>query len=230
MAFFEALRTEGFRAFEAVCVHARSLGIPVIIDGKRGDIGTTAAAYARAYLEATEKGPPLGDALTVNAWLGSDGVLPFLDAARPHGGGIFVLVKTSNPSSCEVQDLECEGTPLYEHMATLVRSWNTPIGASGYGPVGAVVGATWPDHLVWLRKLLPGSILLLPGYGAQGAGPEDVVGGFDDEGVGALVSASRSLTFPWATDGAAPRDWEGRVLTVVNEMRRDLARVLGGSG
>ena len=226
-AFFEAWRSPGFAVFEHVCRYARDRGLLVIADVKRGDIGSTAAAYAEAYLTPTSDDPPLADAVTINAYLGSDGVRPFLEAGAAHGRGVFVLVKTSNPSSGELQDRDlAEGGTVCEHMASLVTEWNTPRGESGYGPVGAVVGATYPEHLGRLREQLPGSIILLPGYGAQGAGAEDVVAAFDQRGHGALVSASRSLTFPWAKEGHVPVDWEDRIVTAIDRMREDLGRAL----
>ncbi|MAG57906.1 MAG: orotidine-5'-phosphate decarboxylase [Planctomycetes bacterium] len=224
-AFFEAYLTAGFAAFESVCRTAMNRGVLVVADVKRGDIGTTAAAYAQAYLGPCGASSPLADAVTVNAYLGSDGVRPFLDVAVPTDRGIFVLVKTSNPSSGELQDIATGTGTVAERMAGLVNEWNQPHGTSGYGSVGAVVGATYPEHLKHLRAALPGSILLLPGYGAQGAGADDVAAGFDANGNGALVAASRSLTFPWSKEGPAPADWEDRIVEAVAAMKADLARV-----
>ncbi len=226
-AFFEAWRARGFEVFEQVCRYASERGLVVVADVKRGDIGSTAAAYAHAYLAAHGDDEPFAHAVTVNAYLGSDGVRPFTDVGALTARGIFVLVKTSNPSSGEIQDRKIDGgLTVCEQMALLVSEWNEPRGETGYGPVGAVVGATYPQHLATLRGHLPGSILLLPGYGAQGASAEDVVPAFDDQGQGALVSASRSLTFPWAKEGAVPANWENRILSAVAEMHDDLARVL----
>ena len=226
-AFFEAWRSRGFEVFEHVCRYARDRGLVVVADVKRGDIGSTAAAYAQAYLSSHKGDDPVAHAVTVNAYLGSDGVRPFVDAGAATGRGVFVLVKTSNPSSGELQDKKLSsGRTVCEEMAALVREWNEPLGETGYGSVGAVVGATYPQHLRELRGQLPGSILLLPGYGAQGAGAADVIPAFDAQGQGALVSASRSLTFPWAKEGGAPPNWEDRILSAVAEMREDLARVL----
>ncbi len=227
-AFFERLRAPGFAAYERVCRAARDRGLLVVADVKRGDIGTTAEAYAEAFLGGDEFAP-MADACTVNAYLGSDGVRPFVQQALRHQGGLFVLVKTSNKSSSEFQDIDCSGAPAYERMAQLVNSWNTPADTTGYGSVGAVVGATWPDHLRRLRQLLPASVLLLPGYGAQGAGAADVVPGFDATGRGALVTASRSVTFPWG-DGTAPSDWRGMVAEAAEKMRAEIAAALDRSG
>lgn len=226
-AFFEAWGARGFSVFEQVCRRATEKGLIVVADVKRGDIGSTAAAYAHAYLSPRDQDRPLAHAVTVNAYLGSDGVKPFIDAGVGSSRGIFVLVKTSNPSSGELQDRKLDdGKTVSEQMASLVRGWNAQLGESGYGSVGAVVGATYPHHLKTLRDQLPGSILLLPGYGAQGAGASDVVPAFDEQGQGALVSASRSLTFPWAKETTVPEHWEERVLAAVDEMHDELARVL----
>ncbi len=218
-AFFERLRSPGVAALERVIAAARARDLLVIADVKRGDIGTTAEAYAEAWLGGAEFSP-LADACTVNAFLGGDGVKPFVKAATQHGGGIFVLVKTSNPGSAELQDLVSDGKTISAHVAALVRGWNERSGEA-YGPVGAVVGATWPAHLVALRAELPGSVLLLPGYGAQGAGAADVVGGFDADGLGAIVTASRSVTFPWGSS-AAPADWRGMIGAAAEKMRSEL--------
>ena len=223
-AFFEVFLDSGFSAFERVCRRAAATGAIVIGDVKRGDIGSTAAAYASAYL-TERRGRPLVDAVTVNPYLGSDGVLPFRDAGLESGRGAFLLVKTSNPSSGDLQDRELDdGLTVCDHVADLVRSWNTPIGASGYGPLGAVVGLTWPEHIVRLRERLAGVTLLVPGYGAQGAGADDVQAAFDGDGQGALISASRSLTFPWAKDGSAPTDWRDRITAALEEMIEALDR------
>ena len=226
-AFFERLRSAGAASLERVIAAAHARGLLVIADVKRGDIGTTAEAYAEAWLGGDEFAP-LADACTVNAYLGGDGVKPFVKAATQHGGGLFVLVKTSNPGSAELQDLVSGEHAISSHVARLVRSWNER-DASGYGPVGAVVGATWPAHLIKLREELPGSVLLLPGYGAQGAGAADVVGGFDSEGLGAVVTASRSVTFPWGTK-AAPADWRGMISEAAEQMRVDLDTALQRRG
>lgn len=226
-AFFERLRAPGFAAYERICHAARRAGLLVIADVKRGDIGTTAEAYAEAFLGG-EEFPPMSDACTVNAYLGSDGVKPFLQQALRHQGGLFVLVKTSNKSSAEVQDIDAGGSAVHERVATLVNSWNQPRDSTGYGPMGAVVGATWPEHLRRLRQQLPASVLLLPGYGAQGAGPADVVPGFDAQRRGALVTASRSVTFPWG-EREAPADWQGMVASAAEDMRAEIATALDRS-
>ncbi len=170
--------------------YARGAGLIVIGDVKRGDIATTAEAYARAFI-------PLADAVTVNPYLGGDSVEPFVDACKRESAGIFCLVKTSNPGSADVQDLElADGRPLWQRVSELVNDWGKDvIGANGLSAVGAVVGATHPKELVEIRRLLPRSVLLMPGVGAQGAKPADVVEAFSSGRASALVSISRAVIF-----------------------------------
>src|SRR5438132_555795 len=176
LAFFEALGADGMGAFERVCAYARSAGLLVIADGKRGDVGSTARAYAAAYLEPHDAEPPLADALTFSAYLGRDSLDPFLQACRLSGAGIFCLVKTSNAGSADEQDLALsDGRPLWQHVARLVGEWGEElVGAGGLSSVGAVVGATHPRAVGEVRRLIPQAILLLPGVGAQGASAADV--------------------------------------------------------
>lgn len=193
LAYYEVLGHEGIRAFEESCAYARKLGLLVIADGKRNDIGSTAEAYAKAYL-----GRGTADALTVNGYLGFDGVQPFLTACREHGKGIFILVRTSNPSSGDIQDrsLQDENMRIAELMAHFVESWGDDlVGESGYSSVGAVVGATYPKEVANLRKLMPHAIFLLPGFGAQGATAEDTSSAFDKDGLGALVVSARGIIY-----------------------------------
>jgi orotidine-5'-phosphate decarboxylase len=206
LAFFEALGVEGIAAFEGVCAYARSAGLLVIVDGKRGDIGSTARAYADAYLAAREDGSPLGDALTVNPYLGRDSVEPFLHAARREGAGVFCLVKTSNAGSADVQDaVLTDGRPVWQHVAALVNEWSEEaVGERGMSNVGAVVGATYPRAVGEARRLMPRAILLLPGVGAQGATPADVARAFTSGPASALVSASRSVIYAYRS---ASVDW-----------------------
>lgn len=201
-AFFEALGLPGLEALARLIATARGLGLPVILDAKRGDIGSTSEAYARAYLGTGEFG---ADALTVNPYLGLDTLEPFLDAALEGERGVLVLVKTSNPGSADLQDLHlADGRLLHEALADRLteRALQMPVNAEGYSPLGAVVGATHPDALARLRRRLPASILLVPGYGAQGGDAADVAHAFDPEGLGAVVNASRSLTYLPARDEA----------------------------
>src|SRR3989440_7079733 len=197
VAFFEALGADGIRALEDVCAYSRAAGLLVIADAKRGDIGSTARAYAAAYLEPRAGGGSLADALTASPSLGRDSLDPFLQACRLHGAGIFCLVKTSNPGSADVQDLALsDGRPLWQQVAELVREWGEElVGENGLSAVGAVVGATHPRAVAEARKLMPQSVLLLPGVGAQGAAPADIARAFTSGPAGALVAVSRSVLY-----------------------------------
>ena len=186
-AFFEAQGAGGWAALAEVCGYAREAGLLVIADAKRGDVPSTARAYVTAFA-------PLADAVTVNPYLGFDSLEPFI--AR-EGLGVFVLVKTSNPGSADLQDLPLAGgRPLWQHVAGLVDRWGADfVGESGLSSVGAVVGATFPQEVAEARQLLPRSVLLLPGVGAQGARAEDLGEAFSIGPAGALVSASRSVLY-----------------------------------
>jgi orotidine-5'-phosphate decarboxylase len=206
LAFFEALGSPGMEALENVCAYARTAGLLVVADAKRGDIGSTARAYASAYLEGPDGRPPLADAMTVNPYLGRDSLDPFLAACRRDGAGIFCLVKTSNEGVADIQDLALsDGTPLWQHVARLVAEWGEDlVGERGLSSVGAVVGATHPRSVGEARRLLPRAVLLLPGVGEQGAGPADVARAFTSGPASALVAASRSVLYAYrATDD----DW-----------------------
>jgi orotidine-5'-phosphate decarboxylase len=196
-AFFEALGSDGFRALEEVCDYARAAGLLVVVDAKRGDIGSTSRAYAEAFLEPRDDGVPLADAMTVSPYLGLDSVEPFLAACRRHGAGLFFLVRTSNAGAADVQDLAMsDARPLWHHLAELVQEWGEPlVGEKGMSSVGAVVGATHPRAVSEARRLLPRSPMLLPGVGAQGATPADVARAFTAGPASALVTASRSVIF-----------------------------------
>src|SRR3954447_11794438 len=216
LAFFEALGPAGMAAFDRVCAYARRAGLLVIADGKRGDIGSPARAYAEAYLEGD---PPRADALTVNPWLGRDSVDPFLGAARRGGGGIFVLVRTSNASG-DLQDAVLkDGRPMWHHVAELVAEWGEELaGEVGLTSVGAVVGATQtravaggtpPRGAAGARRLMPRSILLLPGVGAQGGRPADLTRAFQSGPASALVAASRSVIYAFRDTGSDYREAAG---------------------
>jgi orotidine-5'-phosphate decarboxylase len=196
-AFFEVLGPDGMRALEDVCDHARSVGLLVLLDAKRGDIGSTARAYAAAYLEPRDGGAPLADAMTASPYLGADSVEPFLAACRRHGAGVFFLVRTSNAGAADVQDLALsDGRPLWQYLAALVHEWGEPlVGEHGLSSIGAVVGATYPRGVSEARRLMPQAPLLLPGVGAQGATPADVARAFTSGPASALVTASRSVIY-----------------------------------
>ncbi len=202
LAFYEARGVEGMRAFSEVVKLARRLGLITIADAKRGDIGTTSAAYAEAFLG---DGDFACDAVTVNPYQGIDAVMPFI-AKVANGRGVFVLVKTSNPSSGEFQDLSASGRPLWESVAARVNGWGGDyVGASGLSSVGAVVGATYPKDARRARELMPAATILVPGYGAQGASAADAIASARADGTGFIVNASRSLMYAYQKkDGAKP--------------------------
>lgn len=222
MAYFEQLGWEGMRTFWETCSYAKEKNVLVIADGKRNDIGSTCEAYAEAYLNELS---PI-DALTVSPYLGSDGINPFIERCDKNNKGIFVLVKTSNPSSGELQDLPCGDEVVHEHIAQLVEG----IAAQHLGEtspsscVGAVVGATYPEEMKYLRTLMPHVPFLIPGYGAQGGGAADIVHGFIPNGTGAVVNSSRGIIF--ASSGG---DWKEAARKAAEEMQADLASVLHGA-
>lgn len=195
IAFFEQFGSAGLQALDRVIDAIDAHQGIVLMDAKRGDIGSTAAAYARAFFgdDTLPAGFP-SDALTINAYLGSDGVKPFIRQDK----GIFILVKTSNPSSGELQDQKLQNDlTVSTHMARQVAAWNQEtLGQSGYGNVGAVIGATYPEHMSQLRKELPQSLLLVPGYGAQGGAEAAVTAAFNPDQHGALINSSRGILFP----------------------------------
>jgi orotidine-5'-phosphate decarboxylase len=226
LAFFEALGADGLSAFEDVCAYARAAELLVVADGKRGDIGSTARAYADAYLERTEEGPPRVDALTVNAYLGSDSIEPLLGACRRGGTGIFCLVKTSNAGSADIQDVALsDGRRLWQHVAELVSGWGEDlVGDRGLSSVGAVVGATYPRAVGEARRLMPQAILLLPGIGAQGARAGDVARAFTSGPASALVPVSRAIIHAFRVDGA---DWRKAAAAEAARLRAEVWAVSG---
>ncbi len=196
LAFFEARGVDGMRALAEVVRVARRLGLVTIADAKRGDIGPTSAAYAEAFLGDGDFGC---DAVTVNPYLGSDAIAPFVQRVRA-GRGVFVLVKNSNPSAGEFQDIAAEGRKMWERVAARVCGWGDDfIGKSGLSSVGAVVGATYPADARRARELMPNAIILVPGYGAQGATAADAAASARPDGSGFIVNASRSLMYAFLT-------------------------------
>ena len=226
VAFFETLGSDGIAALERVCGYARSAGLLVIADAKRGDIGSTARAYATAFLEPRADDPPLADALTVNTYLGHDSIEPFLQACRLHGAGIFCLVRTSNAGAGDVQDLTLsDGRRVWQHVASLVDDWGAElVGERGLSSVGAVVGATVPRAVGEARRLLPRSVLLLPGVGAQGATPADVARAFTSGPASALVTASRSVIYAYRGGEA---DWRSAAGAEAARLRAEVWSVSG---
>ena len=200
IAFYELYGIPGMKAFKDTCTYASKKGMIVIADIKRGDIGSTAKAYSNTYIGKVMVDGELKtmydiDMATVNPYFGIDGIKPFIDDVKGNDKGIFILVKTSNSSSGEIQDLKIEdGKTIYEEVGSLVEKWGLDvIGKHGYSSIGAVVGATYPEQLRELRKLMPHIFFLIPGYGAQGGKAEDIALGFDENGLGGIVNASRSL-------------------------------------
>ena len=220
-AFFEKLGPPGMVALGEIIRYATGKGLLVVLDGKRNDIGSTAEAYAAGILGP--KSPWAADALTVSPYLGGDSLEPFVTIAQQRGAGIFVLVKTSNPGGGMFQDLVCQGRPLYRYVADEVeRLAGGTRGECGYGAVGAVVGATYPEQLSELRAAMPHAWLLVPGFGAQGAGAGDVAGAFDARGLGAVVNNSRGILFahnrpPYAAQFGAAR-WQEAVEAATRDM------------
>ncbi len=216
-AFFEQLGPAGGAALSEVIAYATSKNLLVIVDGKRGDIGSTGVAYAEAYLGRKQSAWG-ADALTVNPYLGDDSLEPFVEVAQQRDAGIFVLVKPSNPGGKTFQDLTSEGTPIYQHVAALVEEQAAKTStACGYGCVGAVVGATHPEQLVDLRDLMPHTWFLVPGFGAQGADASDVAGAFDAQGLGAIINSSRAIIFAYRQEAYAQTfgedEWQQAVET-----------------
>lgn len=198
IAMYEQFGIEGLKVYDKTVKYCQEKGLVVIGDAKRGDIGSTSAAYATAHLGKVKVGNNIcsafnTDFLTVNPYLGTDGVKPFVDVCNSDDKGIFVLVKTSNPSSGEFQDRLIDGKPLYEHVAAKVVEWGEMSMDGNYSNVGAVVGATYPEMSAVLRKLMPKTYFLVPGYGAQGGTAKDLRHCFNEDGLGAVVNSSRGI-------------------------------------
>lgn len=216
IAYFERFGAAGFACYEEVCALAKELGLLVIGDVKRGDIAASAAAYAEIHLR-------LAHAVTLHPWLGRDAVEPFLEHCRERGSGIFVLVHTSNPSAAEIQGLRAGRGRLFEEVAAAVCRWGAGLGDQrGYGPVGAVVGATHPESIAGLRRAMPRSWLLLPGVGPQGGRIEHLSAAFDAEGSGALVAQSRGVMQSFAPEDP---DWRDRIEQAAAEFARRVLEV-----
>lgn len=241
IAFFERLGAEGMAAFARTIAYAKGKGLLVIDDAKRNDIGTTATAYSDCHLGRTSVNGTAyrvfdADALTVTPYLGVDGVMPFIKDAQRYGKGVFVLVKTSNPSGATVQDLtvvreDKSRCKLYEAIAGMVDQWGTEVrGECGYSSVGAVVGATYPEDAALLRRIMPQTCFLVPGYGAQGAGAWQVARCFNRDGMGALIAASRSIMYAFKEGGRHGEESFGEAAReAVLAMNRDIAAAVGAS-
>lgn len=234
IAYYEMYGAEGLKAYEATLKYAAEKDLVVIADAKRNDIGSTAACYSKAFLGETEVNGARfsafpSDFLTVNGYLGTDGIAPFVEDCTKRGKGIFVLVKTSNPSSGELQNLLLEnGTPVYEYMGGLVEKWGEPTaGRYGYSAVGAVVGATHPAEAASLRAKLPHTFFLIPGYGAQGANAEMLKCCFGKNGLGGVVNNSRGIICAYKKTGGT---YYEAARAAALAMKKDLSETIGRMG
>ena len=235
IAMYEQFGIEGLKAYKKTVDYCKSKDLVVIGDIKRGDIGSTSAAYAVGHLGKVQVGSKTyagfdEDFATVNPYLGSDGVKPFIDVCKQENKGLFILVKTSNPSSGEFQDQKIDGKPLYELVGEKVAQWGEEhMGESGYSYVGAVVGATYPEQGEILRKVMPKSFILVPGYGAQGGKGKDLVHFFNEDGLGAIVNSSRGIIAAYKKDAYAkfgPEHFADASRQAVIDMIADIGRVL----
>lgn len=227
-AFFEELGPAGMKAMSEVIAHARQRGLLVILDGKRNDIGSTAVAYAHGYLG--RESAWAADALTISPYLGDDSLQPFVEAAAERGAGLYVLVKTSNPGSGMLQDLVADGAKIYRRVAKHVELLAIETeGECGYGAVGAVVGATYPEQLSELREAMPHTWFLVPGFGSQGGTAADVALAFDERGRGAIVNNSRGIIFAHARREFAERFGAARWQEAVEAATREMIDELRGA-
>ena len=233
-AYYEMYGWQGVKALHDTIAYAKEKGMFVITDGKRNDIGTTMEAYATAHLGSTDvAGESIdafgADALTVNGYLGTDGIKPLVNVCKAQDKGIFVLVKTSNPSSGELQDLKLEnGASVYEQMGKMCENWGEELpGQYGYSGVGAVVGATYPEQLAEMREKAPHTFFLVPGYGAQGGGANDAKNAFDKNGLGAIINSSRGIMCAWKAQGLSEDDFAAAARTEALRMKADILSVIG---
>lgn len=224
-AYYELLGWEGVEMMERTIAYAKAKGMYVIADIKRGDIGATASAYAEGWLGKSKVGSALipcfdADCVTVNGYMGADAVNPFLEIANAEDKTMFALVRTSNPSAVDLQDLTIGDKKIYEVMGDLVAKWGEGfVDEYGYNRVGAVIGATWPEQLAEMRKALPNTFFLVPGYGAQGGTAEDVKFAFDEKGHGAIVNSSRGIMCAWKKTGKDGADYKEAARNEAIKMR-----------
>ena len=233
-AYYEMYGWQGVRALAETIAYAQQKGMFVMTDGKRNDIGTTMEAYATAHLGTTDvAGEAIdafgADALTVNGYLGTDGIQPLVKICQEKDKGIFVLVKTSNPSSGELQDLKLtNGASVYEQMGRMCEQWGEALpGKYGYSGVGAVVGATYPEQLKEMREKAPHTFFLVPGYGAQGGGAQDAKNAFDKNGLGAIINSSRCIMCAWKKQGLTEDDFAAAARSEALRMKADILSVIG---
>lgn len=234
VAFYEQYGLSGMQAFEKTIAYAKEKGLITIVDAKRNDIGSTAQAYSNTFLGKTDIfGKKVSiydvDCITVSPFLGEDSLIPFINDCAEYGKGVFILVKTSNPGSGDVQDLKIaeSGEELYISLARLVNKLGEDItGKIGYSSIGAVVGATYPQEAELLRSLMPNSIFLVPGYGAQGATGKDIVNCFNPDKLGAVVNASRSITYKYGESTSSETDFIRRIEKNIQDMVMDVNSAL----
>ncbi len=236
IAMYEQFGIPGLSAFAKTVAYCKEKDLIVIGDIKRGDIGSTSSAYATGHLGKVTIGSKSyygfdEDFVTVNPYLGSDGVKPFIDVCKEEKKGIFVLVKTSNPSSGEFQDRIIDGKPLYEHVGKMVDEWGRELMGDAYSYVGAVVGATYPEMGKILRDIMPKAYILVPGYGAQGGKGRDLVHFFNKDGLGAIVNSSRGIIAAYQNDAYkdkfGPENYADASRAAVIDMKEDIAQALG---
>ncbi len=223
IAFFEPFGPEGIDAFFYILKLAKEVGFITIADVKRGDIGYSSELYAKAYLEN-----PHIDFITVNPYFGEDGLIPFVKLCKKNNKGLFILCKTTNPSSIQIQDRKANGKLIYEIVAEIAeRLGKDLIGKYGFSSIGIIAGATFPEQLKKLREKFPSLFFLVPGFGAQGGKPEDIIYAFNEEGIGAIISSSRRIIFAYRYKGYPEREFTGAAKEAVKEMRESILKVLG---
>ena len=236
IAMYEQFGIEGLKAYQKTVDYCHTKDLVVIGDIRRGDIGSTSAAYAAGHLGKIQVGSKCytafnEDFATVNPYLGSDGVKPFIEVCQEENKGIFVLVKTSNPSSGEFQDRLIDGRPLYEHVGEMVARWGEEHMGDSYSYIGAVAGATYPEMGKVLRRLMPKTFILVPGYGAQGGTGKDLVHFFNDDGLGAIVNSSRGIIAAYKQEKYAsfgPEHFADASRAAVEDMAADIRQALEG--
>lgn len=233
LAMYEQFGVQGMEAYKKTVEYCHEKGLLVIGDGKRGDIGSTSAAYATAHIGkvkigSTEIAPFDADFLTLNPYMGSDGVVPFIDECKKNDRGLFILVKTSNPSSGEFQDKQVGEKPLYELVGKKVDEWGLDTGSGAYSEVGAVVGATYPEMGKVLRDIMPRAYILVPGYGAQGGTAAELKPFFNKDGLGAVVNSSRGIIAAYKQSQYSKYGEEGfaeAAREAVKDMKKDIAGI-----
>ena len=228
IAMYEQFGVPGLRAFQKTVEYCHEKDLVVIGDIKRGDIGSTSEAYARGHIGNAS--PFNEDFVTLNPYMGSDSVKPFINYAKPDKKGVFIMVKTSNPSSGEFQDRKIGDRTLFEMVADKVNEWGSDyVGECGYSYVGAVVGATYPEQAALVRKLMPKAYILVPGYGAQGATAKDILPNFNEDGLGAIVNSSRGIIAAYKNEKYAkfgPEHYDEAARAAVIDMQKDITSVL----